>query len=60
MTSRSVISVIIPTYEPDALLDQTISSVLAEAGRGRRANFTINVPVVDDACRSVNATYLNL
>lgn len=60
MTSRPFISVIIPTYEPDELLVQTISSVLTEARRGRRANFTINVTVVDDAYRSVNATYLNL
>lgn len=54
MTSRSVISVIIPTYEPDALLAQTISSVLAEARRSTRANFTINVTVVDDASPSAD------
>ena len=54
MASNSTISVIIPAYEPDELLVQTIQSVLSVAHQVTRPELVINVTVVDDASPSVD------
>lgn len=54
MASASTISVIIPAYEPDELLVQTIQSVLSVAHQVTQPELAINVTVVDDESPSVN------
>jgi GT2 family glycosyltransferase len=58
MTASPVISVMIPTYEPDDLLVQTVRAVLAQtSGRGSSLP-AIEITVVDDASPTVDVAAL--
>lgn len=58
MTASPVISVMIPTYEPDDLLVQTIRSVLLQTRDDGSSDPAITITVVDDASPTVDVAAL--